>query len=133
MLRRYSTSELKSLKWLVATFPDAFALPDKIEAVGQLAAGTPCAGPLSPEYQRQLMAGLDEQMDRLSALQKKLAAIELRSLEAKISTAALPGPRVVDKLIRYETNNERELDRALTRLEGKQERRRATGGTHPTN
>jgi hypothetical protein len=79
------------------------------------------------------MDGLDEQMDRLSALQKKLAAIEARSLEAKISTAALPGPRVVDKLIRYETNNERELDRALTRLERMQERRRATGDTHPTS
>jgi hypothetical protein len=45
--------------------------------------------------------------------------------------AAVPGLKVVDKLVRYETSNDRELDRALTRLERMQERRRAKAGTLP--
>jgi hypothetical protein len=35
----------------------------------------------------------------------------------------------VDKLIRYETSNDRALDRALKRLESMQARRRKQGGT----
>jgi hypothetical protein len=53
---------------------------------------------------------------------------ERLDLESKIRTAAVPGLKVVDKLVRYETSNDRELDRALTRLERMQERRRANGG-----
>jgi hypothetical protein len=36
----------------------------------------------------------------------------------------LPDPPLVDKLIRYETSNDRELDRALHRLKVMQTRRR---------
>src|SRR5262244_1305552 len=48
-------------------------------------------------------------------------------LDSKTKSAALPASAVVEKLVRYETCNERELDRALNRLERMQERRRENG------
>jgi hypothetical protein len=56
----------------------------------------------------------------------------LRELREQFTPVG-PASRVVEKLVRYETSNDRELDRALKRLERMQERRRATEGTHPTN
>jgi hypothetical protein len=75
------------------------------------------------------MDTVDEQLRRLSRLRKQVAATEELNLDSKLRAAALPGRGAVDKLIRYETSNDRELDRALKRLERMQERRRATGGT----
>jgi len=60
-------------------------------------------------------------------------ANEELNLESKLRAAALPARGAVDKLIRYEASNDRELDRAIKRLERMQERRRTTGATHPTN
>jgi len=68
---------------------------------------------------------------RLSRLRQKAVQTERLALEARIRTAALPHPVVVENLVRYETSNDRELDRALNRLERMQERRRAKGGTPP--
>jgi hypothetical protein len=68
----------------------------------------------------------------LSQLREQVAATEELNLDSKLRAAALPGPGAVAKLTRYETRNERELDRTLKRLEWMQERRRATGGNHPT-
>jgi hypothetical protein len=104
----------ESQEWLEQHFPDEFAAPEDT-------------------LDRQRTDKIDEQLRRLSRLREKVAATEELNLESKLRAAALPGPGAVDKLIRYETSNDRELDRALTRLERMQERRHATGGTHPTN
>jgi hypothetical protein len=61
-------------------------------------------------------------------VQTKVAAIEERNIETKLLAAALPAPAAMDKLIRYETANDRALDRALHRLAGMQARRRQAGG-----
>ena len=74
------------------------------------------------------MATIDEQLRRLSRLREKVAAIEELNLDSKLPAAALPGPGAVDKLTRYETSNNRELDRILKRLERMQERRGENGG-----
>jgi len=84
---------------------------------------------VSQDYLRQTVAKIDGQLRRLSSLRDKLAASEELNLDSKISAAALPGPGAVDKLIRYETSNDRALDRALKRLEGMQARRQKQGGT----
>jgi hypothetical protein len=103
----------ESHEWLEQHFPDEFAA--------------------SEDTPDQLADKLDEQLRRLSQLWEKVAATEELDLDSKLRAATLPGPGAVDTLLRYETTNDRELDRILKRLERMQERRRATGGTHPTN
>jgi hypothetical protein len=112
-----------ALEWLVKIFPDQFALPDPMEPGD---AEEYVTGP--PEYFLELLAGIDAQLRSLPCLSGKVTRIEQLDLDSKIRTAALPASRVVEKLVRYETSNDRELDRALNRLERMQERRRANGG-----
>ncbi len=114
----------ESQEWLEQKFPDEFAPPDETEGAEETVAG-PAA---SKDYRRQMVDQIDEKLRRLSPLREKVAEIEELNLESKIRAAALPGPGVVDKLIRYETSNDRALDRAFNRLEGMQARRRKQGG-----
>jgi hypothetical protein len=105
----------ESYEWLEQHFPDEFAPSEDTQ-----------------DGRRQLADRLDGQLHRLTRLQEQVAATEELNLDSKLRAAALPGPGAVANLTRYETSNERELDRILKRLEQMQERRRATGGTHPT-
>ncbi len=124
----------ESQEWLEQQFPDEFTPPDETLDDETLLAELTEDGPAVPEDdRRQRMDKIDEQLRRLSRLREKVAATEELNLDSKLRAAALPGLGAVDKLTRYETSNDRELDRALKRLERMQERRRATGGTHPTN
>jgi hypothetical protein len=120
----------ESHEWLAQQFPDEFSAPEDTLDDEALLAKLTETGPGVPEDdRRQLMDTVDEQLRRLSRLRKQVAATEELNLDSKLRAAALPGRGAVDKLIRYETSNDRELDRALKRLERMQERRRATGGT----
>jgi hypothetical protein len=124
----------ESQEWLEQHFPDEFAAPEDTLDDETLLAELTETGPGVPEDdRRQRMDTIDEQLRRLSRLREKVAAIEELNLDSKLRAAALPGPGAVDKLIRYETSNDRELDRTLKRLERMQERRCATGDSHPTN
>lgn len=118
----------ETLEWLAKQFPNHFVLPEEPKA-GRWLVEEPVA--LSSDARRELRAGIDAQRHRLARLRPKVVRTERLDLESKIRTAALPGLEVVNKLVRYETSNDRELDRALTRLERMQERRRAKGGTLP--
>jgi hypothetical protein len=118
--------EGETLEWLVKIFPDLFALPDTMSSGD---AEEYVTGP--PEYLRVLLDGIDAQLRRLPSLSAKAARSEQLDLDSKLRSAALPGSRVVEKLVRYETSIDRELDRALKRLEQMQERRQANGGTLP--
>jgi hypothetical protein len=124
----------ESQEWLEQHFPDEFAAPEDTLDDETLLAELTETGPGVPEDdRRQRMDTIDEQLRRLSRLREKVAAIEELNLDSKLRAAALPGPGAVDKLIRYETSNDRELDRTLKRLERMQGRRCATGDSHPTN
>jgi hypothetical protein len=114
----------QSQEWLEQIFPDEFAPPDETQGAEQTVAG-PAA---SKDYERQMVAKINEKLRRLSPLREKVTAIEELNLESKISAAALPAPAAVDKLVRYETSNDRALARALNRLEGMQARRQKQGG-----
>jgi hypothetical protein len=123
----------ESQAWLEQQFPDEFTPPDEPLDELRIVEETVAGPEGTAADQRHLVDTIDEQLRRLSQLWEQVAATEELNLESKLRAAALPGPGAVDKLIRYETSNDRELDRALTRLERMQERRRATGDTHPTN
>ena len=116
----------ESYKWLEEHFPDEFARPDEAQLVQR---GDRRVAPA--DYGKQMIAKIDEQVRRLSRLREGLATIEELNLDSKIHASALPGREAVDKLIRYETSNDRALGRALDRLERMQERRRKNGGTPP--
>ncbi|HYR40380.1 MAG TPA: hypothetical protein VEW27_14575 [Methylomirabilota bacterium] len=118
----------ESYKWLEQHFPDEFAPPDETQLLDEETAASPAA---SKDCGRQMVAKINEQLRRLSPLREKLATIEELNLESKLSAAALPGPEAVDRLIRYETSNDRALDRALKRLEVMQARRRKQGDAPP--
>ncbi len=111
-------------EWLEKYFPGEFAPPQETKGAEQTAAGLV----VSQDYGRQLVAMIDEQLGRLALLREEVAAVEALQLDSKILAAALPAPAAVDKLIRYETANDRALDRALHRLDGMQARRRQLGG-----
>jgi hypothetical protein len=124
----------ESQEWLEQQFADEFTPPDETLDYLTLLAEQTEGGPAVPEDERrQPVDTIDEQLRRLSRLREKVAAIEELNLDSKLRAAALPGPGAVDKQIRYETSNDRELDRTLKRLERMQERRCATGDSHPTN
>jgi hypothetical protein len=118
----------ETLEWLAKQFPNDFVLPDETKVARWLAEEHVA---LSTDALRELRDGIDAQLRRLARLRPKVVRTERLDLESKIRTAALPGPEVVDKLVRYETSNDRELDRALTRLARMQERRQAKGGMLP--
>jgi len=121
-----------SQEWLEQQFPDEFTSPDEPLDVLRIVEETVAGSEGTAADQRHLVDTIDEQLRRLSQLWEQVAATEELNLDSKLRAAALPGREAVDKLIRYETSNDRELDRALKRLERMQERRRATGGNHPT-
>jgi hypothetical protein len=114
----------ESRQWLDFHFADEFPLPDETEDAVQ----RPASLVVSPDEGRQMVAKIDEQLRRLASARAKVAAIEEQNIDAKILAAALPGPAMMDKLTRYETSNERALDRTLHRLDGMQARRRKPGG-----
>ncbi len=118
------TLKREAHEWLEKYFPGEFAPPDEAQAGEQTAAGLA----VSQDYGRQLVAMIDEQLGRLAVLREEVAAVEALNLDSKILAAALPASAAVDKLNRYETSNDRALDRALRRLEGMQARRRQLGG-----
>ena len=119
-------------EWLERQFPDEFTPPDETLDDETLLAEQTEDGPAVPENERrQRVATIDKQLRRLSRLREKVAAIEELNVDSKLRAAALPGPEAVDKLTRYETSNDRELDRILKRLERMQERRGENGGTPP--
>jgi hypothetical protein len=119
-----------ALDWLEEHYPADLDFLDEMEPDDESADGHVV---MPPEYSRALLDRIDAQLRRLSQLRAKVARIEELDLESRIRTAALPEPSVVEHLVRYEASNDRELDRAVTRLERMQERQRAAGGTHPTN
>ena len=111
-------------KWLEENFPDDFPASDDAQGAEE----TEEDGPEGAEADERLMLEwIEEQLRRLSRLREEVAVAEELKLESKISAAALAATGAVDKLIRYETSNDRELDRTLKRLEGMQARRRERG------
>jgi hypothetical protein len=113
----------ETLKWLGETFPDAVALPDETASASRFSVEDLV---VPPEHQAKLVNEIDAQLRRLVLVREEAVRIEALDLDSKIKSAALPAAGVVDKLVRYETSIERELDRALNRLERMQEHRRAT-------
>jgi len=118
----------ESIDWLIEHFPKEFYLPDDVE-INEAAENEAeedeaeeIVGP--PEYLHELAIRIPRELHRLYPLRKAAAQTEELQLESKILAAAIPTGVVVDKLVRYETSIERELDRALERLERMQKRRR---------
>jgi hypothetical protein len=109
----------KCHEWLKKRFPDAFPPPDETQVVqeGERRVGT-------ADYIQQRRDKIDAHLRRLAALRATVAASEALNLETETHAVMLPDPPIVDKLIRYETSNDRELDGALHRLEAMQTRRR---------
>jgi hypothetical protein len=83
---------------------------------------------LTTDYVDEIVGTIDEELGRLALLHATVAEREVLNLESKIHAGTLPTSKVVDKLIRYETSNDRELDRALKRLEALQARRQRPEG-----
>ena len=114
----------ESLDWLIQQFPDKFYLPDDV-AINEEDEVQYVVGP--PEYLHELAIRIPRELHRLYPLRKAAAQTEELQLESNILAAAIPTGAVVDKLARYETSIERELDRTLQRLERMQQRRREHG------
>ena len=109
------------LTWLVDTYLDDLAeCPDLRPAVS-----------LAPEAVRQVIAVIDRRLPQLIRMQIRAAELEKEQLEAKIDAAALPLRRL-DRIARYVTSNDRELERSLKRLDMLQQRRKASSRIWPT-
>lgn len=106
----------EQLTWLVDTYLDDLAeCPDLRPAVS-----------LAPEGVRQVIAVIDRRLPQLIRMQIRAAELEKEQLEAKIDAAALP-LRQLDRIARYMTSNDRELERSLKRLDVLQQRRKVSG------
>ena len=67
---------------------------------------------------------IDAEIERLTELEKAMAAANRQRIDYKLSAAIIPGQEVTDRLLRYETHLSREIDRILNRLERLQRRRK---------
>jgi hypothetical protein len=83
---------------------------------------------VSPDLGRQIVAKIENLLPRLAKVREQFVEMEELTIDSKILASALPAAAAVDKLVRYETSNDRALDRALHRLEGMQARRGKQGG-----
>lgn len=122
----------ESLDLVEAIFPDYIVEPGMTDVDDE--GGDDESVGARPEYylaELELRSGIEAELRRLARLQQKAVQAERLALEAKSMTAALPNHLVLETLQRYETSNERELDRALNRLLRMQERRRAQAGAPP--
>jgi hypothetical protein len=121
---------IEAAEWLAETF--GFSLPEARDDESEEFEKSEEEFVVVPlESRRFLSDKLDQHRLVLSRLREKLARAEQLDLDSKIRAAALPGSRVVEKLVRYQASIDRELDRALKRLEQMQERRRANAGSPP--
>jgi len=110
------------LTWLVGIYPDDFT-PDPAPAVTE---GTAPVAHVTPQYVRQAMAAIEKQLGRLRPLRKEVAQAEKAQFELQIGPLALLDWKSLERTGRHETRNERHLDRHIERLEGMQQRRRAS-------
>jgi len=111
----------EQLTWLVDTYLDDLAEYPELRAAVSLA----------PEAVRQVIAAIGRRLPELIRIQIRAAELEKEQLEAKIDAAALP-LRQLDRIARYVTSNDRELERSLKRLDMMQQRRKASGRIWPT-
>jgi hypothetical protein len=118
----------EALAWLVKQFPDNFALPQPSDQADPSEDGRK---KVKPEYLRGLRDGIAKQLRRLFPLRDEVAQVEELDLVSKLKAATLPTSQAIEKLLRYETGNNRELDRALARLEQMQDRCQLKGVPHP--
>ena len=111
----------EQLTWLVDTYLNDLAeCPELRPAVS-----------LAPGAVNQVMEAIDRRLPQLIRMQIRAAELEKEQLEAKIDAAALP-LRQLDRIARYMTSNDRELERSLKRLDMLQQGRKASGRTWPT-
>ena len=111
----------EQLTWLVDTYLNDLAeCPELRSAVS-----------LAPEAVHQVIKAIDRRLPQLIGMQIRAAELEKEQLEAKIDAAALP-LRQLDRIARYMTSNDRELERSLKRLDMLQQRRKVSGRIWPT-
>ena len=115
---RSGTSEGEYFGWLTEKFPDEYPEPGVSDFVQKEGGHI-----LTTDYVDAIVDTIDAELGRLAPLHATVAEREVLNLESKIHAATLPNPKVVDKLVRYETSNDRQLDRAFKRLEAMQAQR----------
>jgi hypothetical protein len=121
----------EALRWLGAAYPDDFLPAGEIPPENFSSDGQVRTLLLTPVYVQQLTVAIDEHRVRLQALRCKMACAEDQEIEAKIDAAALP-IRELEKVVRYGTSNDRELERSFKRLEMLQKVRKASGRIWPS-
>ena len=119
---RDGTLKGEAFTWLEEQYPHDFHPPTKTEVVQLEDRRVP-----TMDYRDKIVATIDGYLGRLAPLHARVEETEELNIESKIGAAALPASGVVNKLIRYETSNDRQLDRAIQRLEAMQARRRKQG------
>ena len=110
------------LKWLITEYPEDFA-PDQAHGRDGLEHGE-TGRPGTDEYGQRVQAALDRHLQRLTRMWVQLEELEQQQIEAAIEAAGLPDEKDLLRLTRYETSNDRALDRANKRLDALQRRRR---------
>ena len=76
-----------------------------------------------PDARSRLMQFLDAEIRDLKSLDKAVTASDGAKIEANVLSCNLPPNDSVERLLRYETHIERQLDRAMLQLERAQKRR----------
>jgi len=75
------------------------------------------------ENKAQALMAIDRKLERLESRRADCAEREASEEVARQSAAVLPGPQVLDKILRYEAKHERQMYRAMNQLERLQRRR----------
>ena len=116
----------ENLSWLAQEYPVDFE-PDDSQKVQDDSKKVQVDGTetfwWTEKYEQRLNEAIDRHVPRLSLLREKLVRLEETKLDARIRAAML-NPAEVRTIGRYGNDNDRELDRALKRLDLLQRRRR---------
>ncbi len=76
------------------------------------------------ELKKIMIACIDTEIESLTSEENLLRTEDRQRIEYKSSAAIIPGPEILDRLLRLETHLSREIDRILNRLERLQRMRR---------
>lgn len=94
------------------------------ERFGWTSDATASEGPNADAVKALILQRLDAEADKVKRLQPKLQEAERPALEIMRARGALPKKAALDKLLRYEAMNDRQLYRAINQLERLQRQRK---------
>jgi hypothetical protein len=88
---------------------------------------------LTDEERAAIVALIDRRLELISWFENRAKERDVLAIDAEARSLSLPSADATDKILRYETHLDRQLDRAMNQLERLQRQRRGENVPPPLN